>query len=700
MARFHMDSLVTKTKRKDVRKALENLPSRLDESYDETIHRIESQPQEVSELAKRVLLWVCKSFRPLSFTEFQHALAVEPEMTEVDDDDIDDGDTLLSICAGLVVIDEEVRTLRFVHFTTQDYLERHSDALFGDPHAQITSSCLHYLGFNNFASGPCRNGDDIKERHEKTPFFEYASLYWPKHARSVSDFEQKAAKGLNICDLILRFLSKDGNVASFLQVIGRANPLRCVLEYSNIHVCAAFGLAQAVVALLRTGIPANSCTAGGYSPLILASGEGYETVVAVLLEQPEINIDSQMKFTTKDTALTCAASKDHTQVVYQLLKHGANPTLRSSHGTALDIAVRRQQEDIVNMLLSAKSNIRVNDADRNSAIMAAMSSSIPDTHAAQAKFERILNLLNQNDTQGIVQDRSRRTESLLHTAAITGNTTAVGWLLKHGLNPNTRNQRRETPLHIVVDLPESDSQALIARDLLRKGADPAASNIEGQTPLHRAAAGPANAVVLSIILECKMDINGRDNEHRTPLILAASPPSKYAINKCRLLIAEGANIGDKSISGRTALHQATLRDDADLIAFLLEKGAFIDVQDNRGCTPVHLTMLPGRSHDDIIMRPLVKSLQFLLNQGADPDIIDSSGRTAYDYGLRDGRAGAHHVMIQKKLAILQKHGKRRRLKNRRPEPATTARDTGSNDTSPSSTVKYVVPPYYYPSLLK
>ena len=119
MARFHMDSLVTKTKRKDVRRALKLLPPRLDESYDRTMERIESQPKEYSDLGKGVIIWVGTAYEPLTPRRIQHALAVDADMTEICDDDLDDQDALLAACAGLIVLDTETDTLRFVRKSFQ-----------------------------------------------------------------------------------------------------------------------------------------------------------------------------------------------------------------------------------------------------------------------------------------------------------------------------------------------------------------------------------------------------------------------------------------------------------------------------------------------------------------------------------------------------------------------------------------------------
>lgn len=114
LARFHMDTLVTKTKRKDVRKALESLPPELDGTYDQTIERIRGQGKDYSELAMQVLLWISSALRPLSPVELQYAIAIQPGMTELDDEDLDEQDLMVSVCAGLVVLDARTDTLRFV----------------------------------------------------------------------------------------------------------------------------------------------------------------------------------------------------------------------------------------------------------------------------------------------------------------------------------------------------------------------------------------------------------------------------------------------------------------------------------------------------------------------------------------------------------------------------------------------------------
>jgi hypothetical protein len=94
--------------------ALERLPTEIHGAYDIAMERIKQQGQSDETLAKNVLLWVAQARRPLSVAELQHALAVLPGMKEMDADHVTDEDILISVCAGLVIIDEQQSIVRFV----------------------------------------------------------------------------------------------------------------------------------------------------------------------------------------------------------------------------------------------------------------------------------------------------------------------------------------------------------------------------------------------------------------------------------------------------------------------------------------------------------------------------------------------------------------------------------------------------------
>ena len=109
-----MDSLVGKPNARQVRAALENLPEGMDGTYDEAMERVERQDDSCKELAKQVLFWITYAVRPLSVKELQHALAVIPDTTKLDPEDITRDEMLISICAGLVVIDEKRNVIGLV----------------------------------------------------------------------------------------------------------------------------------------------------------------------------------------------------------------------------------------------------------------------------------------------------------------------------------------------------------------------------------------------------------------------------------------------------------------------------------------------------------------------------------------------------------------------------------------------------------
>jgi hypothetical protein len=55
LAQLHIQSLARRLTVKAVRKALKNLPEKLDDTYNEAIERIKSQDEDKSQLAMRLL---------------------------------------------------------------------------------------------------------------------------------------------------------------------------------------------------------------------------------------------------------------------------------------------------------------------------------------------------------------------------------------------------------------------------------------------------------------------------------------------------------------------------------------------------------------------------------------------------------------------------------------------------------------------
>jgi len=109
-----MDSLATKSDRRAVRNALDMLPTEVNSIYMEAMGRISGQVESDRELAKRVLIWVTYTRRPLSLTELQHAVAICNDMTDMDLEAIVHEQILTTVCAGLVIIDQNSSIVRLV----------------------------------------------------------------------------------------------------------------------------------------------------------------------------------------------------------------------------------------------------------------------------------------------------------------------------------------------------------------------------------------------------------------------------------------------------------------------------------------------------------------------------------------------------------------------------------------------------------
>src|SRR6201996_7976923 len=122
--------------------ALENLPEGLAASFTCTIDRIKQSEGHSADLGMRVLLWLHIAYRPLTVKELQEALAVEIGDEELAMDNIISPQLLLDCCLGLVVIDAENDTVRFVHFTLEEHIQKHSSIYFIDPYRNAAITCL------------------------------------------------------------------------------------------------------------------------------------------------------------------------------------------------------------------------------------------------------------------------------------------------------------------------------------------------------------------------------------------------------------------------------------------------------------------------------------------------------------------------------------------------------------------------------
>ena len=318
LPRLYLDRLGCQTSVRNLRRALESLPTNLDQTYDEAMARIQGQVQEHSELALSALSWISNTLRPLRLDELQHALAVRLGDHNLDKEALEDEVLIISISAGLITVDAESRTVRLVHFTVEEYFKKMKWKWFPDADSRIAETCITYLSFDAFGNGRCISDQQLELRLQENCFFDYAARNWGFHAYRADEHA--------IEDLALDFLSNDHKVSSSSQIM--LMPKYYYTGYSQsipdqvfgVHLTAYFGLMRISKRLLEAKTVVDSKDSSGQTPLSWAAIEGHEAIATLLLSRGDVAADSQDRFCR--TPLSWAAIEGHEAIAKLLLSRG------------------------------------------------------------------------------------------------------------------------------------------------------------------------------------------------------------------------------------------------------------------------------------------------------------------------------------------------------------------------------------------
>ncbi|PTB50089.1 hypothetical protein M431DRAFT_524041, partial [Trichoderma harzianum CBS 226.95] len=281
LAKLHLDSLRSKWTPKAIRTALEALPTGSEaytETYDAAMDRIKGQTGS-RELAIQVLSWITCARRRLTTLELQHALAVEVGKSDLDEDNLPEIEDLVSVCAGLVTVDEESNIIRLVHYTTQEYFERTQSHWFPNANVGITTTCVTYLSFRVFESGFCPTDDSFNERLRSNHLYNYAARNWGHHAR----------KTLTLCQEVMEFLEQQAKVEAASQALmmpaqSSNYSQRAPRRMTALHLVAYFGIEDAAMALFQNAVEIDAKNTDSQTALSLAAKNGHSRVVELLHE--------------------------------------------------------------------------------------------------------------------------------------------------------------------------------------------------------------------------------------------------------------------------------------------------------------------------------------------------------------------------------------------------------------------------------
>ncbi len=265
---------------------LQDSPSEMNEVFESSLRRIDSQPPALSRLAHRVIAWIINARQLLTVAAMTHGFAVEDGMDDVDQDGLTNSVMILRACAGLVTIDE-TKTVRLVHTSVYEFFSTHKAGL-KEVQVDIARSCIRYLCLNPMLNGPAKDVSELRKRLEDLPFLHYASHHWGGHIQDESSEEQLRSLILNLLTnentrwsavQSLQFNSEVGNTTIAAEFYASIPTNQAAL-----HLSAYWGLSSISRGLIDSGADTTPRDSEQWTPLHWAAANGHHRAVAVLIE--------------------------------------------------------------------------------------------------------------------------------------------------------------------------------------------------------------------------------------------------------------------------------------------------------------------------------------------------------------------------------------------------------------------------------
>ncbi|KAJ7604227.1 ankyrin repeat-containing domain protein [Mycena polygramma] len=585
LAKLHAESLAEKRNVKEIRGALNDMADDLDAAYGAVVDRINQQSLGDRRLAWRTLSWIAHAKRPLRRSELAEALALEPGAVSLDRENLPEMDIVVSVCAGLVVINKKDDVVRLIHYTTELFLRSPSVQAKAYPRAQgeITMTCITYLslGFEAMADG--LQQPVVLFTHN--PFLHYAVDYCLVHARGEPELQIKPAllSFLSDCPVWRRLYSwkRGGRTlpadklwigavfhleATCRDIITEAGRERegfgALLQQATL--CRATGVIRL---LLENGFDLQT-NERGYGSLALqeASRRGYVGIVSLLIEHNvNVNIDepgqsataTQMAYFSEhkqsapllfesreqansdagchSTSLCAAIEGGHEEVVRLLIEYGAN--INAGSGKALRVASKNGNIGVVRMLIGAGADVSANGCcalragseNGNTAVVKLLIAAGADVHAHGGQA--------------------------LCAASKNGNTEMIKLLIEAGADIDADGG-------YALFFASCNRNVKAVELLIAAGADVDAHGGYAWC----AASWNGNVEVVKLFLEAGVDVDANGGE----ALRVASVSGDTEVVK--LLIEAGADINANN--GET-LRAATKNGDTELVKLLMEAGGIV-----------------------------------------------------------------------------------------------------------------------------
>jgi ankyrin repeat protein len=228
------------------------------------------------------------------------------------------------------------------------------------------------------------------------------------------------------------------------------------------------------------------------------------------------------------------------------------------------------------------------------------------------------------DDGASLASRDREGATPLSRAARSRHTDVVELFLMRGASVNARDLDGSTALFVAS---EQDSLPIV-QSLIAHGSDVNLPGRSGLTPIE-AAAYMGNESIVRLLLDRGADPKNTDTTGKSPICYAVG---RGYTDVARVLLDHSVSVNARYGNDLTALMWAAGHEDgagssdvADVLELLIERGARLNDQDNRGRTALMIAAALGHE----------KAVDVLLDHDADRRIRDRQQKTAADLASTD-----------------------------------------------------------------
>ncbi|KAH6909747.1 hypothetical protein BKA70DRAFT_1148288 [Coprinopsis sp. MPI-PUGE-AT-0042] len=324
----------------EVKETLASFPTDIEDLYHKTWQRILAQAPGKVLLARNVLTWVLFATRSLNIQELRAAVATCPSTHQFVPDRLVQESVLTGVCHGLVIVEEQTRVVRLVHYTAKDTLKRLITETSPQPHALLSAVCLARLTSSGFQRKSFTYQWELRSALQAEALLSYAYDSWSIHARQslddplttgrLAEFAQNCRAfpfqhnswGTNMDTLgPLHLLACFSLPIAFAGSDNLRNPNQCtqMRKGTALHLACMQGHDDAVTELLHLpGLAVNAVDIRRVTPLMLASTYGHEGVIRVAPALPNVDVNSLQH---GQTALSVSSRNAYKRTVALLLSH-------------------------------------------------------------------------------------------------------------------------------------------------------------------------------------------------------------------------------------------------------------------------------------------------------------------------------------------------------------------------------------------